>query len=599
MIIMKNFLCRLSLLVRLTIVISMTVQKGKTYLTVSDKITTDTDFYFHSLSVIPSKLSTIEFSVKFNINDIRVHCDSKKISCYLYVDIYTTKDDRNLRTNCSNSGYRQLANEDLHSPLRPGSYRYTTCKLDDVDSEMLHCEGRIMIQDYKPRHYGFSFGYSCKYLNRSSLHGLLFNFTIFEQTNETTCTNIPPVNDEFFQCYKIYPYTSLPNMMGIRSTSDYKQVVMGTVISPLVTLLLTSNGRLCHKYARETLCHIFTPKCDIIKGQIIHPCKETCSEVAEACSESIISVLEKIQLRDKRWRGGFQHYVDYDYLPSFNGSVPCYYQPVTRESPPNITNSRIVNGVAPNITYQAKSKVEYECLDETFHIEGNSTVTCLYNGEWEETPMCKRRDESLNPLSIVLPLLLIPMFLLIVILLLRTLACGTQENLTRIKEYDAFVCYEYNEKDENFAEDIIRYELEEKCDPPFKLCLHRRDFKAAWDIMWNIRNAIKNSNSAIIVMSQEFVDSLWCKEEFEQCYMEHMKDPAFKLFVIMMQPVEELNRPSEYMKSFFESKTYLNNDDPKLYQKIGEYLSYVKEPKMQRKKQPEEEKEVQEMEELI
>ena len=78
MTIMKNFLCSLSLWVRLTIVISMTVQKGKTYLTVSDKITTDTDFYFHSLSVIPSKLSTIEFSVKFNINGIRVHCDSKK-----------------------------------------------------------------------------------------------------------------------------------------------------------------------------------------------------------------------------------------------------------------------------------------------------------------------------------------------------------------------------------------------------------------------------------------------------------------------------------------------------------------------------------------
>ena len=56
------------------------------------------------------------------------------------------------------------------------------------------------------------------------------------------------------------------------------------------------------------------------------------------------------------------------------------------------------------------------------------------------------------------------------------------------------------------------------------------DFKAAWDIRWNIRNAIENSNSAIIVMSQDYVDMLWCKEEFEQCYMEHMKDSALKLF---------------------------------------------------------------------
>ena len=69
--------------------------------------------------------------------------------------------------------------------------------------------------------------------------------------------------------------------------------------------------------------------------------------------------------------------------------------------------------------------------------------------------------------------------------------------------------------------------------------------------MWNIRNAIENSNSAIIVMSQDYVDSLWCKEEFEQCYMEHVKDPALKRFVILIQPVENLNNILGYMKSFF------------------------------------------------
>ena len=86
--------------------------------------------------------------------------------------------------------------------------------------------------------------------------------------------------------------------------------------------------------------------------------------------------------------------------------------------------------------------------------------------------------------------------------------------------------------------------------------------------MWNINNAIKNSNSAIIVMSQDYVDSLWCKEEFEQCYMEHMKDPAFKLFVIMMQPVEDLQHISVYMERFFSNKTYLDRNDSKLFRKL-------------------------------
>ena len=153
--------------------------------------------------------------------------------------------------------------------------------------------------------------------------------------------------------------------------------------------------------------------------------------------------------------------------------------------------------------------------------------------------------------------------------------------------------------DQDFAENTIRIELEENFDLPFKLCLHRRDFKAACDIMWNIRNAIQNSNSAIIIMSQNYVDSLWCKEEFEQCYLEHMKDPAFKLFVILMQPVEELEETSEYMKSFFTIKTYLERNDPKIFKRITDYLLWVKKQKGVKKNHLEEEHDEQEVKELI
>ena len=68
-------------------------------------------------------------------------------------------------------------------------------------------------------------------------------------------------------------------------------------------------------------------------------------------------------------------------------------------------------------------------------------------------------------------------------------------------------------------------------------------------------------------------------EEFEDCYMENMKDPAFKLFVILMQPANTLNVTNEYIKSFFAKKTYLERDDQKLYVKIADYLTWVKQPK--------------------
>ena len=75
---------------------------------------------------------------------------------------------------------------------------------------------------------------------------------------------------------------------------------------------------------------------------------------------------------------------------------------------------------------------------------------------------------------------------------------------TRKRQYDAFVCYCYEGQDPDFAEKIIPQELEEEYN--FQLSIHRRDFKAGWDIKWNIMNAIRNSNSAIIIMSQDYIN---------------------------------------------------------------------------------------------
>ena len=58
-----------------------------------------------------------------------------------------------------------------------------------------------------------------------------------------------------------------------------------------------------------------------------------------------------------------------------------------------------------------------------------------------------------------------------------------------------------------------------------------------------------------------------------------MKDPAFRLFVILMKPVDNLENVSEYMKSFFEKKTYLLRNNPQLFKKIRVYLEWVKKTK--------------------
>ena len=125
---------------------------------------------------------------------------------------------------------------------------------------------------------------------RPSLRNLSFNFTISGQTNKTTCTEIPELDDGFFNCHQLYLHTSLPNLMGIPSRDILGKLL---VIGPLVGLLLSSNGRLCYKYAQELGCHIIYPECDPIKRRVINPCKESCSEFIEACSKIIPSVLKR------------------------------------------------------------------------------------------------------------------------------------------------------------------------------------------------------------------------------------------------------------------------------------------------------------------
>ena len=75
------------------------------------------------------------------------------------------------------------------------------------------------------------------------------------------------------------------------------------------------------------------------------------------------------------------------------------------------------------------------------------------------------------------------------------------------------------------------------------------------------------------------MDSMWCKEEFTHCYIENMKDAAFNLFVIMMQPVDTLVNISPYIKTFIETKTYLLVDDPELFIKLAAHLNNASDSK--------------------
>ena len=243
----------------------------------------------------------------------------------------------------------------------------------------------------------------------------------------------------------------------------------------------------------EVFCRSYFHQCDLIENQVIHICKETCYIFLYSCQEIIklISYSYYKRVNPERWRNNahrnVSEFVHCNYLPSVDDPVTCYYQPVTCPPPPDVTNGRIINGSEHNETYPVKFQVEYVCVHESLQMERNSTVTCLYGGFWSETPRCSSFPDSssTNPLLFVLPILIIPLCLWIMLWLLIWSRKGKSGYVHyRNKEYDAFVCYDI--ADAEYAHETIIDELEKKSDPPFKLCIHKRDFKPSYTIKWNI-----------------------------------------------------------------------------------------------------------------
>ena len=563
-----------------------------TRVTISDTITIDTSFYYRRFETFPSKLATLDYSVTFNLTRIKHQRDTK--GCNVILDIYTTEYDKNLNTNCSNDGFGQLRNENLWTPLylRHRPYRFTTCKPDEKDSDMLHCQGQTTIQDYVPRKYGFSFGYECSFTAKPSLIGLSYNFTISGQANSTQCLLIQYLPGTMKECLSFYNHTSLPNMIGDHDITSVKRSLSPfTAFEAFISYIssqLPTGG--CYKHIKEVFCRISFPQCDHMRNQVIHICKETCFIFLNSCLKFLNSALHSYLKTApfSHWRKiadrNITDELDCNYLPSVNDPVPCYYQPVTCNPPPNVTNARKINGSERDGSYLAKFQVEYECVNETFEMEGNSTVTCLYSGEWYKIPKClkRKREKSnksnLNPLSIVILLLIAPFCIFIITYIARRYICRTKKSLLlkRNREYDAFVCYNFDE-DHFFVFDSILPELEDNHDPPLKMFIHDRDFTPGRAITVNICSAINNCNSAIIVMSQGFIDSPRCREEFTKCLAESEEDPAFKLFIILMEEVDTLVNIPENMQIFFKEKTYVKKDDPKLFEKIGNHLWLMRE----------------------
>ena len=168
----------------------------------SHTISEDTTWYYQQLTTEPSLIVEIEFSI------VCIHAKHS-----FKFDLYKTKDHINIEKKCSFQANGQLHNEHLWVPLRSGNFKENVCLKDK--NGLLHCTGKTVIQDFKPRRISFSFGKACEYTDEALLKGLSFNISVSGQRNKTDC--VPLYNRNMLNCVKFYPFASFPNLLVANS----------------------------------------------------------------------------------------------------------------------------------------------------------------------------------------------------------------------------------------------------------------------------------------------------------------------------------------------------------------------------------------------
>ena len=126
--------------------------------------------------------------------------------------------------------------------------------------------------------------------------------------------------------------------------------------------------------------------------------------------------------------------------------------------------------------------------------------------------------------------------------------------------FDCFVSYA--DEDRQFAFHDMMKNIEMNND--IKLCFHQRDFIPGFEIGENITNAIHRSRKTVCVISFNYLNSHWCKFEFNMARMENIysRNGDNCLMFILYPPLRSDQIPLDMMY-MMESQSYIEypNED--------------------------------------
>ncbi|XP_050987524.1 toll-like receptor 18 [Labeo rohita] len=122
--------------------------------------------------------------------------------------------------------------------------------------------------------------------------------------------------------------------------------------------------------------------------------------------------------------------------------------------------------------------------------------------------------------------------------------------------FHAFISYSHADAD--WVRNMLLPCLENS-KPPYRLCIHERDFIPGKWIIDNIIENIENSRKVIFVLSRSFVNSEWCNYELYFAQQRAIGKTFSDVILIVKEAIDPTSLPSKFckLKRMLNTKTYL------------------------------------------